>query len=324
MGSPVRRLITESATTPSDSFLPSTEHAESMKKLLVLTDFSEASRHALDYARSFFSDTVADFHLLCVSPPASAAAHNSIYNQKASGTAYTDQLNDMLVPLRWEATTDWHTFRSSTCPGTWLDIIEKSLALEPYDFVVMGSQEDGTAALFGHCAIALIRQLKANVLVLPVGIPVGETRRVVLATDFAQLKNAKLLSPVKELVMRKGADLTLLTIDVPNKNLVQAKQELHIRKFLTPVEPIISRLKATTASEGIDLYLTKSQVDLLVMIPAVKHGTGAQSWALRAYTPPVPVLTLYDNGHTDQPPRVRAFQTHRTLINDFTPYPTSL
>lgn len=275
-----------------------------MKKLLLLTDFSEASRHALDYARSFFSDSVADFHLLCVYPPESTAAYNPMYCHEASHTAYADQLNDILTQVRREATTNWHTYRSAVCPGTWLDIIGKSLDMESYDFVVMGAQKDGTSALFGHCAIALTRQLKANVLVVPVNALAGSIRRVVLATDFARLKNAKLLGPLKDMVTLKGADLTLLTIDVPDKNAIQAEQELHIRKFLAPVDPIISHLKATTASEGIDMYLAKRPVNLLVMIPAVKHDTGARTWESRTYTPPVPVLTLYDDGHTDQPQRI--------------------
>ncbi len=280
-----------------------------MKKLLLLTDFSEASRHALDYARSFFSDTVADFHLLCVYPPDSMAAYSPIHSHEASRTAYTDQLNDILTQLRKEATTDWHTYRSSDCPGTWLDIIERSLLLEPYDFVVMGSQKDGTNDLFGHSAIALTRQLKANVMVVPVDALAGDARRVVLATDFARLKNAKLLGPLKDLVTLKGANLILLTIDLPDKNAMQAEQELHIRKFLAPVEPIISCLKATTASEGIDMYLAKSQVNLLVMIPAVKDDMSALSWESRTYTPPIPVLTLYDDGNDDQPQRIGYLST---------------
>ncbi len=275
-----------------------------MKKLLLLTDFSEASRHALDYARSFFSDTVADFHLLCVYPPESAAAYSPIHSHEASRTAYTDQLNDILTQLRQEATTDWHTYRSSACPGNWLDVVEQSLLLEPYDFVVMGSQKDGTSVLFGHSAVALTRQLKANVIVVPVDALAGAVRRVVLATDFARLKNAKLLGPLKDVVTLKGADLTLLTIDVPDKNAIQAEQELHIREFLAPVEPIVSHLKATTASEGIDLYLAKSQVNLLAMIPAVKDDTSVLSWNSPTYTPPVPVLIIYDDDHDDQPQRV--------------------
>jgi nucleotide-binding universal stress UspA family protein len=278
-----------------------------MKKLLLLTDFSEASRHALDYAHSFFSDTVADFHLLCVYPPESTAAYIPIHSHEASRTAYTDQLNDILTQLRQGATTDWHTYRSSACPGTWLDVIEQSLLLEPYDFVVMGSQKDGTNALFGYSAVALTRQLKANVMVVPVDTLAGDVRQVVLATDFARLKNAKLLSPLKDLVILKGASLTLLTIDVPDKDAIQAEQELHIREFLAPVEPIISHLKATTASEGIDMYLAKSQVNLLVMIPAVKDDTSELPWESRTYTPPVLVLTLYDDGNDDQPQRIGDF-----------------
>lgn len=281
--------------------LPILKHSAFMKKLLLLTDFSEASCHALDYARSFFGDTVADFHLLCVHPPESTAAYNPIYSHEASRTAYDDQLNDMLTQLRQQATTDWHTFRSSACPGNWLDVVGRSLTVETYDFVVMGSQKDGTNVLFGTSAVSLTRQLKANVMVIPVNALAGVIRRVVLATDFAHLKNAKLLSPLKDLVRFKGADLTLLTIDVPDKNAVQAEQEIHIRKFLAPIEPIIRRVKAATASEGIDMYLAGSQADILAMIPGLKEDAGGLTWESRTYTPPVPVLILYDDGSSDQP-----------------------
>ena len=271
-----------------------------MKKILVLTDFSEASSHALDFARAFFSDTVADFHLLCVYPPASTGSYNPL-RIEASRTAYEDQLNDIVMTLRAEATTDWHTFRSLACPGIWIDIIEQALELEVYDYVVMGSQKDGTNELFGNSAIALTRQLKANVLVIPVDFLIGAVRRLVLATDFARMKNAKLLGPVKDLVVLKGSTLTLLTIKILGKNTILVKQELHIRKFLTPIEPVISRIQAYNASDGIDAYLARNQVDLLVMIPYYKDDPNRLTWKSRVYTPAVPLLTLYDDGSNDQP-----------------------
>lgn len=272
-----------------------------MKKILLLTDFSEASKHALDFARAFFGDTVANFHLLCVYPPEFIRSYNPIYSHEASRTAYDDQLNDIVTTLRQEATTDWHTFRSLACPGVWIDVIERALKAETYDFVVMGSQKDGTNELFGTSAIALTRQLKANVLVVPVDALAGAVRRVVLATDFARMKNAKLLGPVKDLIVLKGSAFTLLTIDVPDKNAIQVEQELHIRTFLKPIEPIISRIQALNPSEGIDTYLVGSQVDLLVMIPNYKDGTDTLTWESKTYTPAVPVLTLYDDGSDDRP-----------------------
>ena len=209
------------------------------------------------------------------------------------------------MELRRRATTDWHTFRSTACPRNVLEVVEKSLDVEAYDFVVVGAKKDGTNELFGNSAIGLTRQLKANVLVVPVNALAGPVREVALAADFANLKNSKLMGPIKELVTLKGATLTLLTIDTPDKKAIRAEQELHIRKFLKPIELTIARLKAPVVRQGIDSYLASHSVDLLVMIPQYREWvdpllTNTETQA-RAYTPPVPLITLYDDDSNDRP-----------------------
>ncbi|MGO8609027.1 universal stress protein, partial [Rhizobium johnstonii] len=62
-----------------------------MKKILVLTDFSEASRHALQFARSFFSDTVAEFHLLCVYPVEEDSFYSRNHVAQTACTAFAEQ-----------------------------------------------------------------------------------------------------------------------------------------------------------------------------------------------------------------------------------------
>lgn len=284
-----------------------------MKKLLLLTDFSEASHYALAFARSFFGDTVADFHLLCVHPLSSDGSYSPLYATETARTACDDQLHDIIHGLQQEATTNWHTFRSSACPGPLLEVVEQSIKLEPYDFVVLGARADGISELFGSSAIALTRQLKANVLVIPVDAPLRPVRRVVLATNFANLKNAKLLGPIKELVTLKGGGLTLLTIDTPDKETIQVEQEIHLRTFLKPIEPAIARLKASDARQGIDAYLADHTVDLLVMIPRYKNWTSPQRTSHQTdslvYTPPVPLVTLYDDDGDDLPQRANERST---------------
>ena len=265
-----------------------------MKKILMLTDFSEASHNALQFARSFFGDTVADFHLLCV--------HPAKPDDKLARVTSADQIHDVVTGLRREATTDWHTFRSSDRPGHPLEVVGQSVEAEVYDFVIIGPQKADTNELFGNSAIALVRRLKANVLVVPTDARPRPVRRVVLAADFANLKNCKLLSPVKELVTLKGATLTLLTIDTPDKKAIHVDQEAHIRQFLKPIKPIIARLQAPTAKQGIDAYLAGHPVDLLVTIPQSKTDALTESRIARSrYTPPVPLLTLYDDGSNDLP-----------------------
>ncbi len=276
-----------------------------MKKLLLLTDFSEASNHALAFARSSFGDTVADFHLLCVYPAEPDGLYRPLHSAEATRTVYADRLNELVNALRREATTDWHTFRSSACQGELLAIVEKSLDREVYDFVIIGAKKDGTSELFGHSAIALTRQLKANILVIPLDAPSRPIRRVVVATNFANLKNAKLLGPIKELVALKGGELTLLSINTPDKNAVLIEQEIHLREFLKPIEPSIARLEAPDARQGIDLYLAGHMVDLLVMIPRYKAQanpmTGDGPVFPWAYTPAIPLITLYNDGSDDLP-----------------------
>ena len=284
-----------------------------MKKILLLTDFSEASRNALQFAQAFFSDTVTNFHLLCVHPVDPRSLHNPLLVVETPPSPYALQLHEVVTELRRNATNDWQTFRSSACPGHLLPVVDQLLGAEVYDFVVIGVDQDDADGLFGNSAIALIRQLKVNILVVPVSARACSIRRVVLAADFANLKNAKLLSPVKELVAIKRADLTLLTIDTPGKKVIPVAQETHIRQFLTPIKPSIARLRAPTARQGINEYLAGHSVELLVTIPRHIEWTDAmpESSVTRslAFTPAVTLLTLHDDGSDDQPQPINDLST---------------
>lgn len=278
-----------------------------MKKILLLTDFSEASHNALQFARSFFGDTVADFHLLCANAlePAGSNNPNPATFVPPTRPNYADQLHTVVTDLRREAITDWHTFRSSSLPGKALDVVEQAVKAEVYDFVVIGPQPDETDELFGNSAIALVRRLKANVLVVPGDARARPVRQIVLAADFANLKNSKLLGPLKELVMLKGATLTLLTVDTPGKDVIHIEREAHIRQFLTPIVPSIVRLKSPDAKRGINAYLTAHSVDLLVTIPSYNGRTqtltSGRVTRPQAFAPAVPLLTLYDDNSNDRP-----------------------
>ncbi|WP_461136929.1 universal stress protein [Spirosoma lituiforme] len=290
-----------------------------MKKILLLTDLSEASRHALAYARSFFRDTVVDFHLLCVHPIASSSHHNPLLVIKTPPSVQSVELTKVVAQLRRESTNDWHTFRSLAVPGQLLDVVEQLLAAESYDFVVIGPQPEETDTLFGNSAIALVHQLKANILIVPHQAAVEQpVHQVVLAADFSLLKNAKLLSPLKELVTLKGATLTLLTIDTPSKNAINAELETHIRQFLMPFEPATDRIRADFARQGINAYLAAHPVDLLVTIPKYKDHTqtltSSRVTRLQAFTPAVPLLTLYDDNSNDQPRPVNELSAATTAL----------
>ncbi|GAB3644162.1 universal stress protein [Spirosoma arcticum] len=276
-----------------------------MKKILLLTDFSEASHNALQFARSFFSDSVVDFHLFCAESLEAYDPDSPATVAPTTRMSYADQLHDAVTGLRREATNDWHTFRSSAWPGKALDVVGQAVNAEVYDFVIIGPQPDETDELFGNSAIDLVRQLRANVLVVPGYARPRPVHQVVLAADFARLKNSKLLGPLKELVTLKGATLTLLSINTPSKDVIHREREAHILQFLRPITPNLVQMQFPNAKRGIDAYLAAHPVDLLVTIPKYNDRTetltSSRVTRLRAFTPAVPLLTLYDDGSSDLP-----------------------
>ena len=271
----------------------------------MLTDFSEASRHALSFARSFFSDTLADFHLINIYPAQMGGFDGLKHNAESTRLAGANQLQTIVAELRQQATNDWHTFHSSALPGDPLEVVEQVVKTDAYDFVVIGPQQNDTYGLFGNSAIGLVHELKANILVVPTNANLRPIYQVVLAIDFANLKNSKLLNPLKELVTLKGALLTLLTIETSGNKYIYPEQEIHLRQFLNPIKPTVARLQASSAKEGIDAYLAEHPVDLLVTIPRYKGMSNVLSEHnhahAQAYTPLVPLLTLYDDGSNDLP-----------------------
>lgn len=281
-----------------------------MKKILLLTDFSEASHNALHYIRSFLSDTVADIHLLCAYPLETDGFYEPAYVAQTAKNAFSDQLEDIVAGLRREAVNDWHTFRATARAGSLLEAVQAMIGADQYDLVVVGAKKDGTSELFGNSATTLVRQLRVNVMVIPADALPHPVSHVVLAADFANLRNCKLLLPLKELVTLKGARLTMLTVDVPQKGVIRPEQELRIRSFLKPISPLVAHVQADKPKLGIRQFVDTHPVDLLVIIPRHKNWqdvlTGASVTRSLAFVPPVPMITLYDDGRSDQP----------VLIND--------
>ncbi|WP_338868998.1 universal stress protein [Spirosoma sp. SC4-14] len=275
-----------------------------MKKVLVLTDFSEASHNALRFTRSLFADTDTDFHLLCVYPIEPDGFYGQKHVKETACTAFTDSLQELAQTMRTQPVLATHTFRSTALPGTLLDAVQSVLDEDAFDLVVLGSKKEGTNVLFGNSATTLVRQLQTNVLIVPSDSVPQPVRHIVLAADVRNQKGCNLLAPVKDMVIQKEAELTLLMIDTPGRKNVHPERETCLRQYLTPVIPTVARIQAPNVRQGIDTYLDGHVVDLLVMIPRHKGWTdiltGSSVTRSLAFAPPVPLLTLYDNGLSDQ------------------------
>ncbi|MFC5411715.1 universal stress protein [Larkinella bovis] len=273
-----------------------------MKKILLLTDFSEASEKAIHFAQKLFDDTAVEFDLLHAYPIEPETMYEVGIRMKEAERLAFRSLQTQLSELTAHFHPPFHAYHLLTVPGNPVDAVEAALEQKAYDFVVVGASGAGFLPVLGSVATGLIRHAKTNVLVVPKNAAIQPLRDVVLATDYATLLDPTCLEPLKELTTRKTARLTALAVvDQPAKTATAEALE----RYQQQIEPVFDTiftepyfLRDEDVDRGIDTYLDTHTVDLLVTVPYRKSLLDAvwnRSLTRRlAYNPRVPLLALYD------------------------------
>ncbi|GAB3163149.1 universal stress protein [Telluribacter humicola] len=273
-----------------------------MYKILLLTDYSDASRQAIAYAQQLFADTPVDFCLLNAFPVEAEVAYGLSY----AATNYWQLAQDSIIELRQEveqeSVSELHTYRTEVLPGGPINALELQLSREPFDLVVVGATGAGVSEWLGSVATGVVRHANTHVLVVPATATAGLIQQAVLATDYQPVASAQSFSLLKDIVARKGAQLTLLHIEA-GQQVAPVAEEV-VRQYIlnnfagTKVET--ATVIGQEVLQGLNYYLDASKADLLVMLPHHKSILdvllGNSLTRSVAYHPRVPLLTLYDRG----------------------------
>lgn len=269
-----------------------------MYKILILTDFSAASRHALAFAQALFADTATEFCLLHAFEiePTTGAFLLAEERQLAE-----ELLRDFQHSMTPPPVPTYHTYRTVAMMDGPVNAVEILLAQEYFDLVVVGATGSGRSEFFGSVATGMIRAANTNVLVVPVSTPIRPLERIVLAMDYPSVNNAEAFVFLKDLINRKAAQLTLLTIEKRRRVDSQAAEQSrrYVLNALENLQIDTYSIHDDDVQQGLNAYLDTHQVGLLVMLP---HHKGFLDVLLNnsvtrplAYHPRVPLLTLYDS-----------------------------
>ncbi|GAB4030200.1 universal stress protein [Spirosoma gilvum] len=270
-----------------------------MKKILLPTDFSAASKNAIRHALRYFSKTPVEFVLLnaCgttlgVSPDGLALYADLTEQVEAN----LRKLADGLASGSGDTNCQFRTVAMAVEPDLAINMM---LQTEHFDWVVVGATGSDRAITFGSLATALVRSNRCNVLVVPATSQSGPLLNVVFATDYQPLgiANAKTLH---DLVDSHHAQLTFLTIlseDAMKSAPDKVDREAFQARFadLYTLEAIESHMGLQV---GIESYVESNYVDLLV---TVSHHRSLLDLLLDrsttrrlAYKPIVPLAVLAD------------------------------
>ena len=222
-----------------------------MKKVIVPVDFSDISKHAMNFAAEFCELIDGEILLLYVLEfPISQFSITKEANRQAMENFYTTKFIDSIQAdlTSWEKALSEKgvKVRAALKYGNPFKKITRTIAEEEADYIVMGSK--GVSGLkeflLGSNAARMIRFAQCPVIIIKEETHVSEFNNVVLATD-GTIEQDEIAQKAKALQSTLGNQLHLVKIKTPYNWLedVQINQQLknfaernHLENFTASIE----------------------------------------------------------------------------------------
>jgi len=195
-----------------------------MKNILLLTDFSEDSRNAIEYALEFFKGGKYNFFILNVqkvsnyttgdlmASSADASIYDSIIkNPKAA-------LNKMIKKFIKDYNNEDFSYEAICDYDTFISAVKQTINLKKIDLTVMGTNgaTGANEVIFGSNTIAVIRQVDCPVIVVPQKFKFIEPTNILFALEYNDIIKDKPLKPLKHIIEKHSAGLDILILNKGN------------------------------------------------------------------------------------------------------------
>jgi nucleotide-binding universal stress UspA family protein len=249
-----------------------------MKTILVPTDFSGISVNALDYAAQLAKRTKAKlvlFHTFYVP---------NLTTEVPAFMPITGDIEEGLMETLGE-----HKRRLQRDHGPDLEIefnVRSGFAVEEIrlyageigaDLIVIGMQGAGyfSEKLVGSTTTSLVGKVECPILAIDTNVTFSDIRQIVLACDYSETQELRnTLAPLKELAALFNAHIDILHVvpgsrDIPDPGT--APGAIQLNNVLEDVDHTFHSVRHDDIVEGINLFVSDKQIDLIAMIPH-KHS----------------------------------------------------
>jgi len=249
-------------------------------RVLIPTDFSESSIHAIRYAANLTETHHTELILLhawTITPPYPefaeyvAAMDTSYFGERAMKRTreFINRLHDE-YPFFGTPLT-----REGFAPDVILDAMEE---LKP-DLTVMGRRGmPGIGrAVFGSITSAVVKKAAGPVLIVPEKAPVVPLQEAAFATDFHE-SDLQALQLLVKIAKPHGSHLNAVHFNVPGTGdhgdgIAFESYEKHIRSLLRYAGLSFETVDCQDLREGVDSYLVRKNIQLLALA-----GTARSRW----------------------------------------------
>lgn len=242
-----------------------------MKKIVLMTDFSDNAKNAIKYGISLFGNST-EYILVHTYEVRKATGSfgkiSDILRQDA-----IDGLDKELAHIKNQFSNITDLNIATICqegdPVDVLNHINKDLKV---DLVIMGTKgASGLSKIFmGSVTAAIIRETKYPVLSVPEKAIYKSIDKIVFAADLESNSSERLTNPIKSIASKSKSEVLLLHIlknGESSEGLNKDKlNELQTLFAWDNIEKTINFVTADNTAEGIEKFCIENKADLLAVI----------------------------------------------------------
>lgn len=239
-----------------------------MPTIIVLTDFTAASRNALDYACSFLPSS-ADIMLLNIYPTPFSYLGDGVA-QAALSDAWFQNQRALEAELEWaHEQYPHHSIRYKEIMGDLIPELEEEAGEQNATMVITGNPEGGdTDRLWEIDLLNMLTDLSLPVMVIPRNFKFSPVKNIGFAFKPENISSVTPLHTIEKLVLFTGATLHIvkvLTRNVDRAAMEQGERLLHEK--LDAINPQWHTVEADNIVEGIGSFVQRQRIDILLIKP---------------------------------------------------------
>jgi len=192
-----------------------------MKNILLLTDFSDNSRNAIEYALEFLKGNKYNFFILNVHKVSKYTTADLISSSKDE-TIYDSivknpkaELNKMIEEYKQSYSCEDYLFKSICDYDTFVSAVKQTVNLQAIDLIIMGTNGATGAmeVIFGSNTVSVIRNIDCQVLVIPQGFRFTEVSKILFTIEFNETINEDSLKILLVLIEKYQTELDILILN---------------------------------------------------------------------------------------------------------------
>ena len=245
-----------------------------MKKILLLTDFSENAQNAIDYALQFFSGSKCDFFILTVQKISGYTTSNLMTSSTTSSvydSIIKDPkkiLSDMIKGFEKIYKDEAYFFDGICDYDSFLSSVNQVVISKNIDLIVMGTNgASGTKeVVFGSNTLSVIRNIDCPVLVIPENYKYKTINSIVLATIAGDKFYKKPLKPLMLIISKFKSELNILTLENDEDIYSSKEKKMDMDDFFKGISYSFYEIENVSTNIAIDSFVQIKRVDLIAII----------------------------------------------------------